>query len=252
MDYIESYFLWFMIYSIAGWVYETAICSVMQKRFVNRGFLNGPYCPIYGCGAVLNLIALSSVKSPILLFFASALLSTVLEYLTSWIMEKMFHARWWDYSDMKFNIGGRVFLLGAVVFGIMSVVQLVVIHPHLAALTCLIPQNIRQAIALLLFTVFLTDTVYTVTKMSEFDELLRTAVEKLDFALQTVKSKYGSAGNGYHEVFQEVLSKINKQIRRTIASFPKFRSTRDNDKLKKLRELLKNERKYTSSKRREK
>lgn len=247
MDYIESYFLWFMIYSIAGWVYETIICSIMQKRFVNRGFLNGPYCPIYGCGAIINLIALSSVRNPILIFLLSALLSTVIEYLTSWIMEKMFHARWWDYSDMKFNLHGRVFLLGAVVFGVMSVVQLTIIHPYLAAFIGMIPENIRQAISLMLFTVFLTDTVYTATKMSEFDELLRTAVEKLDLAVQTVKSKYGSAGNGYHEVFHEAFLKINNQIRRTIASFPKFRSTRDNEKLKKLREFLKLERKYRGS-----
>lgn len=234
MDYIEIYFLYFVIYSIAGWAYETIICSVQQRRFVNRGFLNGPYCPIYGSGAVLNVLLIGRLQNPILIFILSAIISTALEYLTSWLMEKMFHARWWDYSDMKFNIGGRVFLLGAVVFGLMSVVQLKIIHPRLSALIERIPADIRYITSIVMFAVLVSDTVYTVTKMSEFDELLRTAAGKIDLALQTLKAKYESAGAAYPEVF----FKINTQIRRTIASFPKFRSTRHNDKLKKLRELL--------------
>ena len=99
MKTIETWFLWLMIYSIIGWVYESTICSIGHRKLINRGFLNGPYCPIYGTGAVL-----------VLLFFAGALVTCSLEYLTSWLMEKLFHARWWDYSKRKFNIGGRVCL----------------------------------------------------------------------------------------------------------------------------------------------
>ena len=82
MAFVETYFLWFMFYSVVGWVYETVICSVIQKRFVNRGFLNGPYCPIYGFGAILNILALGKVHNPFLLFFDAALLTGVLEYMT--------------------------------------------------------------------------------------------------------------------------------------------------------------------------
>jgi len=234
MGYIELYFLYFVIYSVAGWVYETIICSVYERRFVNRGFLNGPYCPIYGTGAVLNLLLLGRLKNPFLIFFFAALACTVLEYFTSWLMEKMFHARWWDYSEMKYNINGRVFLLGTVVFGLMSVLELVVVHPRVESLVLRIPENYRHMAAFLMFSIILTDTVYTVTRLSEFDELLRTAAEKIDLALQALRSKYETAGAAYPEVF----IKINRQIRRTIASFPKFRSTRHNDMLKKLRELL--------------
>ena len=116
MKTIETWFLWLMIYSVIGWVYESTICSIGQRKLINRGFLNGPYCPIYGTGAVLVLLVLGRIQNPVLLFFAGAVLTCSLEYLTSWLMEKLFHARWWDYSKRKFNIGGRVCLIGAIVF----------------------------------------------------------------------------------------------------------------------------------------
>ena len=132
MKTIETWFLWLMIYSIIGWGYESTICSIGQRKLINRGFLNGPYCPIYGTGAVLVLLVLGRIQNPVLLFFAGALVTCSLEYLTSWLMEKLFHARWWDYSKRKFNIGGRVCLIGAVVFGAFSVV-LVLLSSLLAA-----------------------------------------------------------------------------------------------------------------------
>ena len=88
MKTIETWFLWLMIYSIIGWVYESTICSIGQRKLINRGFLNGPYCPIYGTGAVLVLLVLGRIQNPVLLFFAGAALTCSLEYLTSWLMEK--------------------------------------------------------------------------------------------------------------------------------------------------------------------
>ena len=80
----ETWFIWIMLYSVIGWIYETILCSVTQKRFVNRGFLNGPYCPIYGCGAALDIFFLSGIRNPLLLILAGAALASSLEYLTSW------------------------------------------------------------------------------------------------------------------------------------------------------------------------
>ena len=114
MDNIKDIFLWFLLYSCIGWIYETILCSVKERRFINRGFLNGPYCPIYGVGAVVNLLALGRFTNPAMLFFAGAIMDCTLEYITSWGMEKLFHARWWDYSKKFLNINGRVCLLGAV------------------------------------------------------------------------------------------------------------------------------------------
>lgn len=89
---VETYFLWLMIYSIIGWIYESTLCSITNKKLINRGFLNGPYCPIYGSGAILVILILGRIKNPVLLFFLGALVTCSLEYLTSYVMEKLFHA----------------------------------------------------------------------------------------------------------------------------------------------------------------
>ena len=94
---LEYLFLWFLFYSFAGWVYESILVSVSERRLVNRGFLNGPICPIYGCGAVLAIVLLHDLHNPFAVFLISSIGACMLEYVTSWGMEKLFHARWWDY-----------------------------------------------------------------------------------------------------------------------------------------------------------
>ena len=143
---IETYFLLFISYAFLGWCMEIGCKYVQFGKFINRGFLNGPYCPIYGSGAVLVILVLGKLTNPFLLFFAGALLTCSLEYLTSFVMEKLFHARWWDYSKRKFNINGRVCLIGAVVFGAFSTVLVLWIHPLVTKLTTFCA-NLAQSIS---------------------------------------------------------------------------------------------------------
>ena len=122
MYQIAYYFMLLMIYSFIGWVYESVLCSITQKTLVNRGFLNGPICPIYGFGALSVILLLKDIQHNLIaLFLASMVVTGVLEYLTSYLLEHFFHAKWWDYSDQPFQIEGRVCLLGVTVFGLMSV-----------------------------------------------------------------------------------------------------------------------------------
>ena len=122
--------LLFFCYSFLGWCCECVYCSIPAKKFINRGFLEGPYCPIYGVGALLVISLLLPYKQhPVTLFIAGTILVTTLEYITSWLMEIMFHTRWWDYSNYRFNINGRVCLLNAILFGIMALVVCYGIHP---------------------------------------------------------------------------------------------------------------------------
>ena len=156
-------FLWLMIYSFAGWVYESILCSVTSGSLVNRGLLTGPYCPIYGFGALIVIFALRDNTGSILsLFLSSIVLTGILEYFTSWLLEKVFHAKWWDYSHYPFNINGRVCLYGALIFGLLSVLLMRVIHPvveglvdSLSALTVYIASGT-------LLTVISADFVITV------------------------------------------------------------------------------------------
>lgn len=234
MVYIETLFLWFVIYSILGWGYETILCSVKQKRFINRGFLNGPYCPIYGCGAVLDLLLLGKITNPVLLFLAAALLTGILEYFTSLIMEKLFHARWWDYSDKKFNINGRVYLTGVIAFGIFSLVLILFLHPAVSTHTAILPDTLRTAVAATLFSILLIDTIYTIAKFSEFEKVLQEMKSRLSIPL--ISSKTRCARN--LTTLNGRIKMINSQVCRMILSFPKLKSIHFEEELKKLRELI--------------
>lgn len=251
MHYLETLFLWFMFYSVLGWIYESILCSYMEKCPVNRGFLNGPYCPIYGAGAILNVLCLRWILQPIPMFFAAALLTGVLEYTTSWLMEEIFHARWWDYSDKKFNINGRVYLIGAIAFGSFSVIQMFWMQPRLVNITSALSEEMHSFFALGLFIILLIDIVYTLTKFSEFMELLKGAAavidDKVHFVLdetitpvigekvQSIRDLYGKAGAAY----QGRMARINPQIRRMLISFPKMKSRQYGDRLKALRRRIK-------------
>lgn len=130
IEQIKIYFLLFIIYSMTGWIMEV-LCSLYNlKKFVNRGFLLGPYCPIYGSGAILITLLLNRyINDPITLFIMAILVCGVLEYLTSYAMEKLFHLRWWDYSNKKININGRVCLDTIIPFGILGMLIMYVTNP---------------------------------------------------------------------------------------------------------------------------
>ena len=152
-----------MIYSFLGWVCETIYCSIIQKHFVNRGFLYGPICPIYGCGALLVLFLLREVKDSFIpLFLSGMVVTTVLEYLTSFILEKLFHMKWWDYSHLHFNINGRVCLLNSCEFGLLSAFVVQVLHPGIVELIGKLDKSAALWCAIILFVAVLTDTYVTV------------------------------------------------------------------------------------------
>ena len=155
---------WLALYGFIGWVYESILCSVKARKWINRGFLHGPYCPIYGFGAVTVILVLGRISNPVALFFLGALLTCTLEYITSWGMEKLFHARWWDYRYMKFQINGRVCLAGAVIFGAMTVIVIKAVHPFVSEMTARIPFPWLAAIDAVLIVGGAADTVVTVVR----------------------------------------------------------------------------------------
>lgn len=174
---LEHYFLWFLFYSFVGWVYESILVSCQERRLVNRGFLNGPLCPIYGTGAVLGIAVLGNLHNPIIIFLISMVGATILEYTTSWVMEELFHARWWDYSNFRFNVQGRVCLLGAVIFGIAGVVIVLGAQPYVAQFTDLIPVPMLHTLVTVLALVTIIDLAVTVAGMLEFEQVLDSVTQ---------------------------------------------------------------------------
>ena len=153
-----TYFLLYFIYSIIGWFLEVGLAFYEHKKFVNRGFLIGPYCPIYGVGCLLLTILLSKyINEPGVIFAFSIFICATLEYLTSYLMEKIFKLRWWDYSNMKFNINGRICLETLIPFGIIGVLVVKYISPFLINTVNSINFNILIIINIIILSILITD-----------------------------------------------------------------------------------------------
>ena len=157
---IKIYFLLFMTYSILGWIMEVVGQIIQFRKFVNRGFLIGPYCPIYGFGAVaITIILKRYLEDPLALFLFALVICSILEYLTSYIMEKVFKARWWDYSEKKFNINGRICLETMIPFGLLGMFISYVANPFFMGIYESIKIPDLEIISGAILVVFLTDII---------------------------------------------------------------------------------------------
>ncbi len=159
----QIYFLLFVFYSILGWFMEVASTLIKSRKMINRGFLIGPYCPIYGWGALLITMLLQKYKNDVVaLFTLGMMLCAILEYTTSYLLEKVFKARWWDYSDDRFNINGRVSFNTMIPFGLLSVVLVCFLTPWITSLYNLINNHHLTIINIIVFIIFITDVVITI------------------------------------------------------------------------------------------
>ena len=142
-------------------------CKLVElKKFINRGFLIGPYCPIYGWGCILIILLLNKyTDDPLVLFVMAILICSILEYFTSYFMEKLFKARWWDYSRRKFNINGRICLETMIPFGLLGCLIMYFVNPFFVSVYSKIPSNILIIISSVLFTIFLIDNIISYTIM---------------------------------------------------------------------------------------
>ena len=149
-----------MSYAILGWCMEVTCKLIEFKRFINRGFLIGPYCPIYGWGAILITVLLKKYTyDPLVLFTFAIIICTLLEYITSYVMEKIFHARWWDYSLRKFNINGRVCLETMIPFGLLGLLMMYFINPLFIHIYESIPTLILTPITIVILTIYVLDNI---------------------------------------------------------------------------------------------
>lgn len=157
---IEIYILLFFTYAILGWLMEVGCKLVETKKFINRGFLIGPYCPIYGWGAIIITLLLNKyLADPIALFIMAIVICSIIEYATSYFMEKIYHARWWDYSRRKYNINGRICLETMIPFGILGVLIMYFANPFFTGIYEKIPEIALTVICSFLVIVFLIDNI---------------------------------------------------------------------------------------------
>ena len=221
---IKIIFLLFIFYSFLGWLMEVTCKLIQYKRFINRGFLMGPICPIYGHGAIIMLILLKDFASnPFILFVMSMLVCTTLEYLTSYFMEKIFKARWWDYSNKKFNINGRVCLRNTLCFGILVIVLVYFLNPFILTYIEKITEPFLSILFYTLLVVYIIDNIISYSIINNFS----STVNKSNYDNTEEVTKY----------VKDVFLKKNYLSKRLIYAYPNFQ-TRVRRKLAKIKEAL--------------
>ena len=257
MMQFDQYFLYFFIYAIIGYVSEVIYCSIPVKRFVNRGFLHGPYLPIYGFGGLLVVVPLMFFSAhPIVVFLIAFVLTSGLEYVTSFLMEKIFHTQLWDYSEKFANIRGRVCLLNSTLFGLMGLAATYWLHPNMIRLVSSIPAQVLNPLSSVLLFIIAIDTTSSIITMAAFQKQLaefKLRVNELEVRFDLIaKQKTTPALERLKERLKNELEerrlKLNKRSRRILNAFPSITARNEEDRLQ--LELLKMEfRSYREKKR---
>lgn len=181
----------FIIYAFLGWCSEVAFAAVNKGKFVNRGFLNGPVCPIYGVGMLIVVLCLWNLRDrPLLLFLGSALLTTALEFVTGFVLERFFHDKWWDYSDMPFNIKGYVCLKFTILWGLAASFIIGAIHRFIYMLIEKTPFVLGVILLAVFSAAFIADFTVTLTALVKLPKKLK-AMAEAERALRAVSDKIG-------------------------------------------------------------
>ena len=203
------YIALFFIFAFIGWIVEVINSLIVDKKFVNRGFLIGPAIPIYGFGGLAMTLFLSRYQDEVItLFCMSVIICGILEYLTSYIMEKIFNTRWWDYSNKKFNIEGRVCLQNLALFGIGGVLLIRYINPFIIDILEKIDPVLLKVVVSILFVIFLTD----LSLSTKIIYNIKDATLSIKDSTEEISSKV-----------KEVLMKKGVLTRRVAHAFPDFK-----------------------------
>ena len=197
LEKIEIYIILFAIYSVIGWIMEITLGFIEKRKFVNRGFLIGPYCPIYGFGGVAITILLSKFMITIdaVSLVDSIWISTIvimcicgiLEYVTSYLMEKLFHARWWDYNNFKFNINGRICLETLIPFTIIGQIILRYASPTFINILSDMPVVWLHILTGTFLLIFITDMLISYNIIRSFKKISNEAKDNTEEITKKVK-----------------------------------------------------------------
>ena len=215
----------FIIYAFIGWCTEVSYAALDRGIFVNRGFLNGPYCPIYGCGVVIVVAVLTPLKENLLiLFIGSFLLTSILEYITGYLLERVFHNQWWDYSDKPFNIHGYVCLKFSIYWGLACTFIMDVLHPIIYKGIILMPHIPGVILLCIIMTVFFVDCGITVATILKFNKRLKV----MDEMAERIHKLSDEIGENIYENVTDIVEK-SEEFQKTHAELlDKLAETKDN------------------------
>ena len=244
----DQYFLYFVLYAFIGYISEVIYCSVPMRRLVNRGFLYGPYLPIYGFGALLVLVPLMFFEThPVLVFIIAFFLTSALEYVTSFLLEKIFQTQLWDSSKKFANIHGRVCLQNSTLFGLMGLVAVYWVHPFVVSFVSGIPDSVLHPLSSVLLLGITIDATSSIFRMASFQRQLiefRHKVEELEHRFELLAKQKPNPSLERLKVrldaeLEERRLRLNKYSRQILDAFPSITAKNDEQRLQ--LELLKME-----------
>ncbi len=256
--------LWvFIIYSFLGWCSEVAYAALETGSFVNRGFLNGPVCPIYGSGIVIVVSILTPLKTNLLiLFLGSVILTTLLELIVGWGMETIFHHQWWDYSMLPFNFKGYICLKFSILWGLACTLVMDIVHPIIMKPIGFLPKREGIFLLVILFGLFIADCVITVSNIFKFNrklvllEEIQQQLDKISVGIgeniyegvseamevsDKVKENMAERKEELTKHYQELIEEKEKYQIRILKAFPNLKSKRYSislEKIKKARGII--------------
>lgn len=198
---------------------ESVVRSICERKIINTGFLKGPFCPIYGIGATIMFLFLEGFENkPILLFFIAIVLLTAWEYAVGVLLEKLFHTKYWDYSNHKFNFQGRICLTNSICWGILGVLFVKYIHPFVQEMIAKIDTTLLNYVVAILFVIFLVDTITSIidvknmkTTLEKIENINKEIKEKLKEIRKLKKEKVSTPEN-----IQQMVEALKKKRNRTI------------------------------------
>ncbi len=245
---ILDFIFYFFFYSFIGWFFESCYCSIRPKKWVNRGFLRGPLCPIYGTGGLVMMICLLPLRhitenlylNELLIFIAGAILCDIVEFMTSYIMEKLFNARWWDYSNKKFNIQGRICLTHTFYWGTCSCLFVFILEPimnlYIVGQVSESSRNILTYIFLTVFAFDLLDTVIHALGIRNISsKFMKISEEISEFAIEV----YSTVGGKSEDESDAMKKELGKKFDDLRSDYDKLKNDFKNIKSKSKKRLFK-------------
>jgi uncharacterized protein len=226
---LNRYIIAFFLFSFLGWIWESIYCTIREHKWANRGFLYGPICPIYGCGALLGFFIYDLIEARHLLniewwmiFVLGFIISMILEYPTSWALEKLFKARWWDYSELLLNINGRTSVPTSVAFGFAAILVMKVLIPLADRGLDFLPESLLNILALILVSIISIDTTLTISSLTDFQNYVASIDEEFQNHMTSIVDRvYSNQNSFYNKAIQRIAvfklsgrkNRIAKQLR---------------------------------------
>lgn len=213
---LKTLFLLFMIYSFVGWIIEMLVVAMQIGRFTARGFLIGPYLPIFGIGAILITLLLSNYSNDVfVLFIMSAFLGALLEYVVSYTFEKIFHARWWNYEKDRFNLNGRVCLSTTIGFGILGVMLIMFFNPMFLGILGNIEDKTLNIVSIILAIIFTIDVIVSFTTISKIKKVDKTVKKdnttEITAKVRKILKEKSILGKRLMNAFPDLKIKVNNK-----------------------------------------